>query len=469
VSATKPQAEPDRRPRRARREVDPVRLAAYDLLVAVAQDDAYANLLLPSLLRERGITGRDAAFVTELTYGALRGQGAYDSILEACLDRPLVELDPRVLAVLHLGAHQLLATRVPAHAAVASSVDIARETVGEGPARLVNAVLRRVAARPLDDWIVRLAPDSGEDPIGHLAVRHSHPAWVVQAFADALDGDLAEVSQLLAADNDPPSVTLVVRPGRAEVAELLAAGAEPGRWSPYAAVLTAGQPREVPAVAEGRAGVQDEGSQLVALALAKAETVGTDVGQWMDMCAGPGGKAALLAGLAAGRGASLLAVERQQHRTRLVRDALLGTPGRWAAITADAIRSGWIEGAFDRVLADVPCTGLGALRRRPEARWRRRPSDIAALAPLQRGLLHAAVRAARPGGLVAYVACSPHLGETRMIVNDVLATRDDVEQIDARPYIEGVPDLGDGPHVQLWPHRHGTDAMFLALLRRTTT
>ena len=113
-------AKPSGSTRRARREVDPVRLAAYDLLVAVAEEDAYANLVLPGLLRERGISGRDAAFATELTYGALRGQGAYDSVLEACVDRPLDDLDPRVLAVLRLGAHQLLATRVPAHAAVAN-------------------------------------------------------------------------------------------------------------------------------------------------------------------------------------------------------------------------------------------------------------------------------------------------------------------------------------------------------------
>ena len=130
MSTTKPDTAPAEGPRRSRREVDTVRLAAYDLLVAVAENDAYANLLLPGLLRERDITGRDAAFATEMTDGALRGQGAYDSILEACVDRPLPDLDPRVLAVLRLGAHQLLATRVPAHAAVASSVDIARETVG---------------------------------------------------------------------------------------------------------------------------------------------------------------------------------------------------------------------------------------------------------------------------------------------------------------------------------------------------
>jgi 16S rRNA (cytosine967-C5)-methyltransferase len=122
--------------------------------------------------------------------------------------------------------------------------------------------------------------------------------------------------------------------------------------------------------------------------------------------------------------------------------------------------------AYDRVLVDAPCTGLGALRRRPESRWRRQPADVAALAPLQRELLGSGIDAVRPGGVVAYVTCSPHLAETRLVVDDVARRREDVEVLDARPLLPGVPDLGDGPTVQLWPHRHDTDAMFLALLRR---
>jgi 16S rRNA (cytosine967-C5)-methyltransferase len=441
---------------------DAPRLAAYDLLRAVDERDAYANLVLPGLLRERGLADRDAAFATELAYGALRGRGLYDAVLAACVDRPLDAVDPEVLDVLRLGAHQALAMRVPGHAAVSATVELARAVVGDGRGSFVNAVLRRVAARDADEWIAEVAPDRSADPAGHLAVARSHPRWIVDAIRDSLAGSWEETERFLAADNAPPEVALVARPGRATVEELAAAGALPGRWSPYAVRWT-GPPGDLSAVREGRAGVQDEGSQLVALALAGAALDGPD-GRWLDLCAGPGGKAALLDAVAGQRGASVVAAERQEHRAALVA-RVLGGSGR--VVVADGRFGPWRAGAFDRVLADVPCTGLGALRRRPEARWRRRPADVAALAPLQRDLLGAALDAARPGGLVAYVTCSPHLAETRVVVSDVLHGRDDVERVDARPLLPGVPDLGPGPHVQLWPHVHGCDAMHLALLRRT--
>jgi 16S rRNA (cytosine967-C5)-methyltransferase len=444
---------------------DPPRRAALDVLRAVAERDAYANLLLPALLRERRITGRDAAFATELVYGTLRGLGTYDAVLDACTDRPLDAVDPAVRDVLRLGAHQLLAMRVPAHAAVSTTVDLARAATGPGPARFVNAVLRRMAQHDWDGWISRLAPPYDTDPIGNLALTYSHPRWVVTAFADALGGDLAEVANLLGADNAPPRVTLAARPGRATREELLAYGAEPGRWSPYAAVLAGGDPYDLPAVREGRAGVQDEGSQLVALALVTAPVAGRDA-RWLDACAGPGGKAALLAGLAHARGAALLAVDVAPPRAALVAAALAGAPGSYAVVVADSTSPSFAPASADRVLVDAPCTGLGALRRRPEARWRRQPSDIAALRRLQRRLLERALVTVRPGGLVGYVTCSPHLAETREVVRDVLAARPDVAAVDARPYLPGVPDLDDGPYGQLWPHRHGTDAMFLALLQR---
>jgi 16S rRNA (cytosine967-C5)-methyltransferase len=268
---------------------------------------------------------------------------------------------------------------------------------------------------------------------------------------------------MLAADNERPAVTLVARPGRADVDELLSLGARPGRWAPTAAILDSGSPSSLPPVQAGRAGVQDEGSQLVALALSSVPIEGRD-GRWLDLCAGPGGKAALLGGLAVQRGARLLAIERQPHRARLVAGAVGETAD---AVIADGTAPAWANGSFDRVLVDVPCSGLGALRRRPEARWRRQPSDVNALRPLQRSLLQSALDAVRPGGVVAYVTCSPHLAETRDIVDEVLASRNDVERLDARPQLPGVDLLGDGPDVQLWTHRHGTDAMFLALLRRS--
>jgi 16S rRNA (cytosine967-C5)-methyltransferase len=474
---------------------DPARRAAYDTLRAVTDREAYANLVLPKLLTERRLDARDAALATELAYGALRGRGTYDAILAECVDRPLAQLDPEVLDVLRLGAHQLLATRIPAHAAVDATVELARDVVHEGAARMVNAVLRKVGRYDLREWVDRVAPDPDRDPEGYLAVYRSHPAWVVSALWDALashrgkEAAYEEIDRLLEADNLRPGVTLAARPGLSSQADLVRQGAEPGRYAPTAAYLPQGDPAQLEAVARGRAGVQDEGSQLVALALAAAplgvgksgadgsatDGSGADgrehddarVGElWLDMCAGPGGKAALLAATASQRGARLVAAELAPHRARLVKRALQPIQGVHKVVTANGTEPPWLSGTFDRVLVDAPCTGLGALRRRPESRWRREPGDVSRLAALQKKLLASALDSTRPGGLVAYVTCSPHPAETRLVVSDVLAGRDDVERIDARPYLPGVPELGDGPDVQLWPHLHDTDAMYLALLRR---
>ena len=479
-----PQSGPPRRSRPGkpyrRPKKDPVRILAFEALRAVDERDAYANLVLPPLLRKAredgGFDTRDAALTTELVYGTLRLQGTYDAIIAECVDRPLREVDPPVLDVLSLGAHQLLGTRIPTHAAVSASVELARVVLGDGRAKFVNAVLRKIAAADLDTWLERVAPPYDEDPEDHLGVVHAHPRWIVSALWDALGGGRAGIEDLLEADNERPEVTLVARPGRAATDELVAAVGEesalPGRWSPYAVRLAeGGEPGALDAVREGRAGVQDEGSQLVALALAAAPLDGPDR-RWLDGCAGPGGKAALLGALAAERGAALLAAEKQPHRARLVERALAGNPGPYQVIAADGTRPPWRPESFDRVLVDVPCTGLGALRRRPEARWRRRPEDLAGFAPLQRGLLREALASVRIGGVVGYATCSPHPAETRAVVDDVLGEARKgqgatAEWIDARPLMPGVPALGEGPDVQLWPHLHGTDAMYLALLRRT--
>jgi 16S rRNA (cytosine967-C5)-methyltransferase len=476
-------------PAQRRRRTDPARTAAYDVLREVDGSDAYANLVLPPLLRERRIAGRDAAFATELAYGTLRLRGRYDAILARCVTRPLEQLDPEVLDVLRLGAHQLLGMRVPSHAAVSETVALARDRVGAGPAQMVNAVLRAVDRVPLDEWLERLRAEA-PDAVTALATAGSHPVWVTRALREALAGNgrpVEETAALLDADNASPRVTLVARPGVAEPDDVVAGAPkdvrlEPGRWAPTALVLAGGtDPAAVPAVADGRAGVQDEGSQLVTLALAAAPLDGPDA-RWLDLCAGPGGKAALLAALAAGRGATLVANEVQPHRARLVERALRAVPGGVVerVRTGDGRELGAEEpAAYDRVLVDAPCTGLGALRRRPESRWRRTPADLGVLSTLQRELLGSALDAVRPGGVVAYVTCSPHLAETRLVVDDVLRRRDDAERCDAREVLRsvlvpgpdidlGAPDGGAGGlDAQLWPHVHGTDAMHLTLLRRT--
>jgi 16S rRNA (cytosine967-C5)-methyltransferase len=469
---------PGSRPGRPR--TDRARRAAYDVLRAVADRDAYANLLLPALLAERGLTGRDAAFATELAYGTLRGRGTYDAILAACSDRD--QIDPPVRDVLRLGAHQLLATRVGRHAAVATSVDLAKDACGPRPSGFVNAVLRRVATRDLDAWIQLVAPERAGDPSGYLAVRYSYPRWIVDAFRDALGpAGPAEIEDALAAGNVRPEVVLALSPIAPRGPDGLLPDGEPTRWSPCGFRLAGGNP--APLIATGQAAVQDEASQLAALALTR---VGLDPATggdklWLDLCAGPGGKARLLAGLAAARGAQLVASDVRPHRARRILDALRrigpansGKPanpadgGNHAVLAADGCRVPWPPGTFDRVLADVPCSGLGSLRRRPEARWRKTPADVARLAVLQGELLNAAIDSVRPGGVVAYVTCSPHLAETRDLIMAVARGRDDVTILDAPAVLPDVPALGapDPRFAQFWPHRHGTDAIFLALLRR---
>ncbi len=449
---------------RARTGVDVGRQVAYDALRQVIDEDAYLNLALHRLRDEHGVTGRDAAFATELAAGTARMQGTYDAILAECVRGGVSSLQPEVLVALRLGAHQLLSMRVPSHAAVGTTVELVRASVGERPVRLANAVLRAVGRRGLDEWIDVCAPDRERDLLGHLAVRYSHPRWVVDEFARIVR-DGAALEELLAADNESPTVTLAVRPGLADLTELLGGAVSAGRWSPYAAVISGGDPAALAPVRDGRVGVQDEGSQLAALALAAAEVGGRDE-RWLDLCSGPGGKAALLTGLARERGATLVATDLQAHRARLVQSSLRGYGSPGTVLCADGLRPPWPEEAFDRVIADVPCSGLGALRRRPEARWRRTPADVVELVPLQRALLGSALDAARPGGVVAYVTCSPVVDETRGVVDAVCEARTDVREEDARGLLPGVPDLGPGPHLQLWPHVHGTDAMFVSLLRR---
>jgi 16S rRNA (cytosine967-C5)-methyltransferase len=413
-------------------------------------------------------------------------------------------------------------------------------------------VLRRVATRDLDTWLGIVAPDAETDPDGNLAVRYSHPRWIIAAYRAALgesaaspfspsglavaadpaggtttgglsadadtsvvtgapagpdatapvvgtagvrDGSatavelageetaprppVTELEAVLAAGNARPRVTLAAFPAGPPRDEIMPADAVPGRWSPHAFTLASGDPALL--TASGAAAVQDEGSQLAALALSRAPVnpapgAGEPAGErWLDMCAGPGGKARLLYGLAVQRRARLTAAELHPHRAALVRDALTtagrniaGEPPPFEVLVADSTKPPWPDGAFDRVLLDAPCSGLGALRRRPEARWRKSEADLAELTALQRALLGSALVAVRPGGVVAYVTCSPVPAETSQVIADVAAAWPGTEVLDATAVLPGIPAAraANPLFAQLWPHRHGTDAIFIALLRR---
>lgn len=477
-----------KRQKRTHREtagVDKPRLLAFAVLNRVSDDDAYANLILPKCLREERVKGRDAAFATEITYGCLRSLGVLDTVIDACSSRELDSLATPVLNALRLGTYQLLFTRVDDHAAVDTSVRLV-ESAEHGKAKgFVNGILRTVGRTPREQWIAQLRP---EGELAGLAFEHAHPEWIARSFNEALlaenqdaslgvesphsDGIHPELAAALAADSERPLVHLVARPGEISAEELaLMIGGETGRYSPYAVYLeSGGNPAALEPVQQSMAAVQDEGSQLIARAVVEAEVLGEDSGRWLDLCAGPGGKAALLGALAAIDGASVDAVEVSPHRAELIRSTVADLPV--TVHVADG-RSPGLAAGFDRVLVDAPCSGLGALRRRPEARWKKDDSDILDLNTLQVELLRSALQLVRPGGVVVYSTCSPDLRETRSIVDTILGDTDGpaVEELSALATLPDIPGIGTGNFIsaQMWPHRHGTDAMFFAVLRRKIT
>lgn len=448
--------------------IQPARRVAFGVIRAVSESDAYANLLLPVALERSGLRGADAGLATELAYGTLRQQGYYDRVIEIAAGRPTARIDPPVLDVLRLAVHQLLSLRVAVHAAVDEAVSLAREVGSRSATGFVNAVLRAIARVPPPEWRERVIGEQATDD-DRLAAEFSHPAWIVRAFRHALtaEGRAGELRDLLAVDNVAPKVSIAALPGLADVAEL--DGAEPGVLSPVGAVSAGGDPARWAAVKEGRARVQDEGSQVAALALSRAAP-GQPGERWLDLCAGPGGKAALLAAEALGAGATLIANEINPARAELVRGALSVFRDPPRVLERDGRHLGAdFVGEFHRVLVDAPCTGLGALRRRPEARWRKQPGDVPHLTALQIELLDSAAAALAPGGILAYVTCSPHRAETTAVTAHA-ARRLGLEPLDTpavlKDVVAGAVDLGSSPHVQLWPHAHGTDAMFISLLRK---
>jgi 16S rRNA (cytosine967-C5)-methyltransferase len=438
---------------------DRARSATLELLTRVRTDDAYANVVMPSILAAHGCEGRDAGFAVEVGYGTLRMQGFLDAVLQRCVTREWDRVEYEVRDLLRLGAYQLLFMRVPPHAAIDTTCELARRHGDAGRVGFINAVLRKVSQHDRSAWIDELGV---ADPITdeQWSVRESHPEWVVRELRRALP-DPTQLGPVLEADNVAARPVLAALDGDRD-GLVTATGGHPGRWSPRAVELTGGSPGNMTAVLDGSAIVQDEGSQLVALALAAA-TVDPPEAAWLDLCAGPGGKAALLARIAGERNISFVAVELHEHRASLMARVL---PGAVTVFVGDARARPWGNQFFDRVLLDAPCSGLGALRRRPEARWRRSESDLAPLQTLQIELLNAAVGATRSGGVIGYATCSPVLEETREVVDEVLERRSDVVVEDARPLFPSGMELGKGPWVQLWPHIHGTDAMFFALLRR---
>ena len=434
---------------------DAVRLLAFDLITEVNRNEGYSNLLLPAALSASSLEDRDRNLVTELVYGTLRMQGKHDWVLTQVSDRPWNEVDSGIVDVARMGVHQIHELRIPDHAAVSATVEIARKRLGESKASFVNALLRSVTRKSYEEWFAPLGEIS--DVVERLSIQYSHPHWIISAYFDLLK-DWEAVEAELATNNVPALPTLVSWPGYSTQAELVALGAEPTMYSQLGARLK-GNPGNLDVIKHRLAGVQDEGSQLVATIFAAASAGDS----WLDMCAGPGGKAALLSSIAKERAIDFTANEFSAPRAELVKKVVHGATV-WCGDGREIASHGK---SFDAVIIDAPCTGLGALRRRPEVRWRRSLTDLRGLTSLQRELLDSAVSVMNSGAILGYATCSPHLAETTVQVIDILKKYPELEQLDIHEYLpENLKGATRGKSMSLWTHKHGTDAMFLALLRK---
>lgn len=427
-----------RPPRRTAAPLPTARAVAIEAVRRVADEGAYSNRLVPSLIGRSRLGPEDRRLASELSYGTLRHLLPIDAALEPLLERALRRAPASARAALRVGAHQLLETRIPAHAAVG-------ETVAVTPPRqrgFVNAVLRRLAD---EGW----TPPSGGDDAS-VSLRTGVAPWVVGELR-ALLGEEAEAAA--AAIAAPAGLTLRANPCAGPVDDLVGAlrGAghevERGRVHPNSLRLPGGDPRTLPGWEEGRFTVQDEASAWVVDVLDPRP--GDRV---LDCAAGPGGKATDVAC----RAGSVVASDLSERRVGLVARAAdrLGIEVR--SLVMDATRPSLRPG-FDRVLVDAPCSGLGSARRRPELLWRPRAEDLDHLGRLQADLVVAAAGLLRPDGVLVYSVCSFPRAETEAVVTAAL------ERVPGlRPDPFPTPDGGEAAVARLWPHRHGTDAMFAA-------
>ncbi|HHW13780.1 MAG TPA: 16S rRNA (cytosine(967)-C(5))-methyltransferase RsmB [Firmicutes bacterium] len=448
---------------------------ALDVLVTVEERAAYANLALGHALERAVLSPAERGLATELVYGVCRRRLTLDWVLGQLTREPVERMQAWVRNLLRLSLYQLLyLSRIRPEAACDEAVEIAKRRGHRGIAGLVNAVLRAYLRRQAEvTW-----PDPERERVRWLAVRESHPAWLVERWVVRLGPD--EAAALLAADNLPPPVSLRVnrrRTSREEVLAALAARgirAEASHWAPEGVVLRSagGAVERLPEVAEGLTQVQDEASMLI------AHLVGPRPGERiLDAASAPGGKTTHLAELMGDHG-EVRALDVHPAKLGLVEAnaARLGLSCIRTQV-ANALELEGTEGfraAFDRVLLDAPCTGLGVLRRRPDARWRKAPEDVEALGEQQRRMLASVAAAVRPGGRLVYSTCSTEAEEGEQVVEDFLARQGGrFRLLPAREVLKaaGVPAAEEGsafpgPYLRLWPHRHGTDGFFAACLER---
>lgn len=434
------------------------------MLERVQRAGAYADLALHGALATSPLPAGDRAFAMDLVYGTLRWRNRIDFLLRHVLDRDLERLEPLVASALRLGAYQIAcAERVPSRAAVDESVRCLRAAGLERATGLANAVLRRLAAEHADIALPALA----DDPVGHLTFTLSLPEWIAERWLAAFGPE--EAAALARASNEAPPLTVRANPQRVRPAALLEElrarfpEAAPCRHARGGLRLgRRGNPALDPAFRAGRFTVQDEASQLV------AALVGAAPGERvLDACAAPGGKASALAERVGERG-RVVALDRHARRLDLLRrDARRLGLQNLDVHCRDAAQPLLDLGVFDRALVDAPCSGLGTLRRNPDARWRVQPRDPERLARAQGALLRAAAAVVGPGGALVYSTCTLLPEENEEVVESFLA---DTPEFRLAPP-EALPDdvrgvLGSDGTLRCLPHRHDTDGFFAARLER---
>lgn len=442
-----------------------VRDVALEVLRRVEEGKAYANLLLPRALAASRLTARDRALATELVYGTVRARNTLDWALAGRSSLAWDKIDPEVKAVLRLGAYQILFTRIPPAAACYTAVEQAKEVGHAGSARFVNAVLRRLA-REKDNLTY---PELEREPVRHIALKYSHPEWLVTRWLARLGPD--ETIALCRANNEVPPLTLRTNTLRLSRAELAAYFAERGfavgrfLYAPEAIHLKdAGEVERLPGFAEGLFTVQDESSMLAAHALAPEP--GDRV---LDACAGPGGKTTHIAELMGDRG-EIVALDVHPHKIKLIKAAAqrLGCTSIAAQMGDARELPATFHRRFTRVLVDAPCSGTGVLRRRADLRWHKSPEEIATLPALQLAILRGAAAGVAPGGVLLYSTCSMEPEENLGVVRAFLAENPDFVPDDLTLLLGRfltAETLRDG-YMELYPHKHQVDGFFLARLRR---
>jgi 16S rRNA (cytosine967-C5)-methyltransferase len=428
------------------RVISDARLLAFEALIEVEESGAYSNLLLPKLLSKSDLPKVDRAFAAELVYGSLRLKARHDLYISKASTRSLEDIDTKVLIALRLGVHQLKEMRVPSHAAINETVELAKRVAGKSTGGFVNALLRKIDDFSMEDLALPT------DMQARLAAEYSHPEWIVSSYFDSLKNQV-EVERLLRANNLPARPTLIAWPGRSTQNELVEAGANVIEGSVVAASYD-GDPGDIDAIRERRAGVQDLGSQIVVEKFLRTYQPGL---RWLDLCAGPGGKAAYLSSYINLHEGEFIANEISSERAKLVTQVV----EKSEVINHDGRNLPSEIGSFDRILIDAPCTGIGALRRRPEVRWRRTLQDLKNLTTLQSELMDAAALHLKSEGVLAYVTCSSHQAETKFQIRSFLKRNAEFTRVP----IEDSRSDEDG-ELQLWPHRDNCDAMFLSMLQK---